>query len=357
MHILIDSNIIIEDFRLSKSHSVQFFKYYKKAGLTCHLSEISLREIESNFRSQLTVKVSSYNSAASRLNGQISAMVDPLDQDFIENEVIAYVEYLKGKLLGLSVHIQPIPDVSHGLILEQSFYKKKPFDNKDNGYKDFLILQTAFSIAKAAKSDVIILTKDTDFGNDEIHPDLQDVNTSGQTLILRNSISSFIDKELSKYIIESSAKLQLITDIFDEDQHRDNYVTAIFDEINVRHVDYLPEFITQNFRLIYPPILLAFHAFPETASVVNVRPITEELIIVEVHVRAYMRHKIIISRKDRRDLELIPNDALAEIEYLGDEVHVNFAYWYELRVIIQSDISGENIIEFEIGELDANMPL
>jgi len=338
MKILIDSNIIISDYTLKKGESILFLRNFEDSGCKCYISKITYEEIIGNFKKHLKSKIENYNTSVNKIERQIRSGLIELDESYFESKLGEYKRLLDLKLGHHNIEIYPIVEVSHEKILKHLFERKHPFDSKDNGYKDYLIFETALELLK--DDILILLSNDNDFGESELHHDLQELNTTGNKVILRKSFEEINNNELKTTISEYNAKLQFITEVFKEDDHQESYINSVIDFLENESLEIFPDLIYDNIDILDTPDLEYVKFFRDTAKVKSVKPISEKIVLVKFDIKAYLKYLFVINSSNNHQLQNLPNDIQISKTHEGYETIIDLGYWYDLEVFVQANMEG-----------------
>jgi hypothetical protein len=334
---------------LQKHDTILFLSNYYKAGYWCYISKITLEEVYSNYRKQLKQKVESFNSSVNSLKRQIKLNHDVLPDEFIQKECDKYRDFLIGRLREYNIKIAPIPSESHETILNHLFEGKHPFDNKDNGYKDYLIFRTILNSIETKKMDAILVSADNDFGIKTLHPDLEHLNSTSKKVILRKNINELNSNELREQINITNAENAFVLDLFKDEKHENLYVESVLENIKNEELEFPTSKIFKAIDTLEPPKLVYVHFDSETGSIKSVNPLNEKTTLVVLSVSAYLYYEIDIKHSNSYQLDTLPNDC--EITKIGqddDYKLLEVGCWNNLNLKVQADRDGNNIEFFEI---------
>ena len=106
---------------------------------------------------------------------------------------------LRQRLLDLGAEFEPIPAVPHEIVMDRIYEQKAPFrkseENKESGYKDFLLWGTVLELARGSfGQEVVLITADGDFRQgSELHPDLA-ADAHGLDISVVRNVKVFTEK-------------------------------------------------------------------------------------------------------------------------------------------------------------------
>jgi len=239
MKIIIDTCILYEDFRLTKTKMRELCEIAKMTGDTVLLPKVVIEETKNKYHEMLIAarnKISKDLSDVKRLTDSIHTTT--FDSGYVEKEFANYLLAFDAQMLKLGIKSIPVPDISHETLMMKAILKKKPFSESGNGYRDALIWESIknFYIDLKSSSDlpiVFITSNPTDFcEKGSIHPDLQselkELDLAIDKVIFMNSIEDFINRfyrdkleilDLKMKFIEGSTetdslKIEIEKDVF-----------------------------------------------------------------------------------------------------------------------------------------------
>ena len=311
MNVVIDSNIIISGYNLRNPAFFAFVKYFPEKNIQVWVSEVTVEEVFKNHLLDLKETVRVMNKAKSDLNKLSTEVVKKLPNEFIEEEHARYKDYFVGKLKDNGIRVLKIPDIDHREIIRYSVTGRKPFDAKDNGYKDFLIWRSCVEMLKSNSRDLVILTKDSDFlDKKELSADLvKDLEENGikpSRVSVHSSFNTFNDEHLKdvykivevKEAFQTYEALDLIQDSVKETVLTDLTVS----ELEKRGFRFRPEF--EDITIRHSELL-------DAPLIDNVEVLNETTINADFRVRVHMSLDFYVYK---HDLYSIPDDEQPGIE-------------------------------------------
>ena len=182
MKIIIDTNIINNDYKLHGKNIVMLSDVASKLGYDVCVPEVVVDEIVSHYRDELAQAYDIYLKGVSKLKkllaGSIKAIIP---EATIDEQLQQFRVQYEAELQAKDIKILPYPNVAHKSIVAKELDKKKPFKDSQKGYRDSLIWETVKSELVPAddlfdECQVQLLTRNTkDFADKNgLHQDLKD---------------------------------------------------------------------------------------------------------------------------------------------------------------------------------------
>jgi len=335
---------------LRKAETTLFFKNYASAGYKCWIPEVCVKEIIVNYRDQLHQKIENFNGAVNKINRQsITIYQEKLSGEALQSEVEKFESHLRGALDLYNVSIKEYPKISHELILNQLFERKFPFDKKDSGYKDFLIFHNCLEIIKETKSDLILVTKDQDFGISDLHSDLKSLINNKYEIKIRDSIKGINDAELKETIQNYILKFEFNQDLFKDDDHVSQYMDAVIDNLKSMNYKVPIEVLLEDFELYKDPIMINISLDESSWDFNQAKPIDENNLLIMFSIYAYLVYSITIFKFEQSQLSDLPHDAqIILTSEKNDTLTFTVSSHHYLYFEVISDINGTDITEVEI---------
>lgn len=338
---------------LKGAEATLFLNNYSTGGNRCFISKVTYLEVLKNFEKQLKIKVGKIEGQLSSIKRQIGSVNIELPQDYVIDEVQKYKIFFEAKLKLHNIVISKLPEVTHFKIIEYTIKEKVPFNHSDEGYKDFLIFHSILENIEKHQKDVVLISNDNDFGENEIHSDLKELNNSKRQIVLRKSLNEINQKELKRNIEIGNAKLKFITELFEDSSHSSEYLNSVIDYINSQfqeikptHLDYYSDIIKDE------PSLDEFNFFENSGTIISIDAINSELIVVKAKFEAYLSYSFIINQSNLYMFRDLPDGF--DMSYDIDEN--NAIVWlsgsFGINAQIQSDKDGSDIknVELKISE-------
>lgn len=352
MNIILDSNIIIQDFRLKGADAILFLNNYNYAvkNSKCFISRVTYLEVLNNFEKQLKQKITKIESQLNSIKRQTDNLPFDFNENYVQTELKNYKEYFNGKLKEFKISIIPLPAVSHQKILNHILNEKPPFNGSDSGYKDFLIFHTILENVIKYNTDVVFISNDNDFGEKNIHSELEELNPSKHKIILRKSLKEINQIELKENIKRGNAQLRFITELFEETAHQSEYLESLVDYMNSKNfLEILPIHLVNYIDLIKDtPDIDMYEFYSESGEIISVNAINKNLVIVDAELDAYLAYSFYVDQKDLHIFRNLPEEV--EFEYYIEENNalVWLGVYLRINATVQSDKSGMDIKKVEL---------
>ena len=195
MHIVLDANILIADFRLKGSKFRILLDSLDKIGNVLCIPEVAFDETVYKFKKHLedaNRKMSNGIADVSHLLGR-ELSVPLLKSEDIEIETKEYREWLEIELGSYHAKILPYPKVKHKNVVARLLANKRPFKENELGYRDYLIWETVLEFSGSCDDNISFVSNNTkDFLDEQgtgLHSHLvEDLDEHG---ILKNRLTYY----------------------------------------------------------------------------------------------------------------------------------------------------------------------
>ncbi|MBL7558995.1 DUF4935 domain-containing protein [Olleya sp. YSTF-M6] len=356
MNIILDSNIIIQDFRLKSSDAILFLNNFSINKTKCFISKVTYFEVLNNFEKQLKQKIVKIESQLNSIKRQTDNPPFDFDENYVDNQLNIYKAYLDNKLKEFKISILPLPMIPHQKILEQILKEKAPFNGSDSGYKDFLIFHSILESITKYNSDVVFISNDNDFGEKDIYPDLEELNQSKSKIILRKSLKEINQNELKENITKSNAQLKFITELFEDENHQSDYLESVVDYINSKFfLEILPIHLEDYMDLIKDkPDLDVYEFYSDSGKINSVDAVNKDLVIVNADLDAFIAYSFYINQKDLHIFRNLPEEIQFEYHIEENNALIWFGAYFRVSTTVQSDKSGLDIKKVELSIKEDN---
>ena len=162
MHVILDTNVIFaEGFGTSV-----LFRFFTSAasslGHEIHVPALVIDEAARKFEEEIAKRQSQTNSALELLETYLRKS---LDMTKVALDTQEEVRDFRVVLEGFN-SVLDYPDTPHKELAKRAIHRKKPFDNKGSGYRDSLIWESVVELASAVEGQVVLLTKDKNFSEE-----------------------------------------------------------------------------------------------------------------------------------------------------------------------------------------------
>ena len=216
MKVILDTNVIFEDFNFRKTNTQILLSEVKEGNLALLIPEIVLDEAVNKYRQRLEKGQKDITSELETL-GELAQQVfkSPIATQQVEQLANEYRARLDQLFKDYGITIIPYPTTDHRFLANKAMHKKKPFNSNEKGYRDNLIWENIKSLISAvdediaSKPEVVFVTHNhTDFmSGDKLHEDLtseltdQDLHTD--TIAVYRSIKECVDAVIKLYTIQA----------------------------------------------------------------------------------------------------------------------------------------------------------
>lgn len=206
MKIVIDTNIIHNDFFLKNAQIISLCETAKICGIQVLVPQIVIDEVVNHYREKIDAANKDLEKAKSSLSFFYpdESVGDYFSSDKAAQLLKDYRDELIKRLEELGITIIPYPKISHEELVKRDLARRKPFQESGKGYRDALIWESVYNnIEKIDNNpDVVFINKNTKdfFEKDKLHPDLiTDIKKKGLSplsLEVHTDISKVIDKHI-----------------------------------------------------------------------------------------------------------------------------------------------------------------
>lgn len=181
MKVILDSNIIISDFRLSSPDSKILLEASKKGDIDLYIPEIVLDEVYNKFEERLKEAKSKLDKETNIIKRLTTAkIIENFSEKDVEKEVEEYKNHIQHLIKDNNVKLLEYPQTSHKDIVKKAIKKLKPFNSGEKGYRDSLIWENVKSLmpimgTSIGNPDVLFITNNKkDFCDNEnnLHEEL-----------------------------------------------------------------------------------------------------------------------------------------------------------------------------------------
>lgn len=200
MNVILDTNIYVNDFKMSTGAFDIFFKYAKAIPFQILLPEIVYDEILTKYRERLLEECSVIEKRKQTLSRLLISPLATISFD-IDEAVNQYKEYLDSIIKTQNIRLLKYPKIEHKLIVQSILKREKPFKDNGEGYRDKLILETLKENFKCPNETIIFISNNTrDFGKEpSFYDEIQTQLVNKTYWHLKNSLQSFIDEYIKPF--------------------------------------------------------------------------------------------------------------------------------------------------------------
>ncbi len=204
MRIVLDTNIICQDFPMSGSPFRVLFDGLPRADHSLHIPKLVIDETTNKYAERLRDcqrRIEGSLDKARRLSG--TEIESPLTDADIDSLVEDYSQMLPSRFAQAGATIMDYPSIPHEEIVKRALNRRKPFSRGDAGYRDALIWENVIDLGARPGQDIgFISANRQDFCDDEgnLHPDLvADMEVRGiqsGRIVLFGSLREFVDEHI-----------------------------------------------------------------------------------------------------------------------------------------------------------------
>lgn len=224
MRILLDTNIIHQDYKLSGQRILKLYEASKRLGYELVIPEVVVDEIVNQYRRDLEATYSTFIKGLSQIR-KLTELKNKFNfetPDYIDDQCSAFQTAYLQRIKELGIIILPYPKVAHKAMVAKDLKRIRPFREDSKGYRDALIWETVKENLIPSKRlfdecQIILLSENTkDFGDGgKLHGDLaaelEDIGFTWEVVELVSDVDAFfkqrIDVEFEE-LTEIQEKLQ-----------------------------------------------------------------------------------------------------------------------------------------------------
>lgn len=206
MKIVLDTNILCQDYFFEKPHFRTLFEGAFAVPLEIHIPEVVCDETVNRYREDLEDALESFDKSSRTLSSlskvEHNAAID------VSAKVVEYKRFLENYLKERGVAVEPYPDIPHKRIVERDLSRKKPFKRNGSGYRDTLIWENVKRVMGWGSERIVFITNNPrDFGEGPIvDTDLQDEIRNADRLKICRSLKYFNDE----FVVPKLEKLEQV---------------------------------------------------------------------------------------------------------------------------------------------------
>ena len=193
MIVILDSNIICQDFHMSGTSFRVFFDGLDAIPARLLVPEVVVDEVVNRYAEDLCESVRNVEKANAVLNRVAGVDIVKTPEIKCAAERSKYRGYLLKKLTDMGGEILAYPQVSHKDVVARDLSRKKPFTREGKGYRDYLIWETIRKQTYSGDKLVAFVSNDVSgFALDSaIDPELKSAVGPGTDLQLYTNLKEF----------------------------------------------------------------------------------------------------------------------------------------------------------------------
>lgn len=182
MKIVLDTNIIYQDYKLNGQRILKLYEASKRLGYELAVPEVVVDEVVNQYRRDLESANSAFVKGITQLR-KLTGLKGkfPFESPvFVDEQCRLFETDYHQRIKELGITIMPYPKVAHKMMVAKDLRRIKPFREDSKGYRDALIWETVKENLIPSKMlfdecQIILLSENTkDFGEDgKLHADLE----------------------------------------------------------------------------------------------------------------------------------------------------------------------------------------
>jgi predicted nucleic acid-binding protein len=175
VRIVLDTNVIQEDFLMRSGRFAVLFDYAKKSESKFSLIQVVLDELVANYRRELQARLAKWVRAKAQIHGMLPETRDVRIEIDVPTAADEYRRYVLTHL-GLATE-DVIPHRNDHLphLISRAIERRRPCTDRGEEIRDALLWESTLDLAAGADSVVALISRNTDqFSADKqsLHPDL-----------------------------------------------------------------------------------------------------------------------------------------------------------------------------------------
>ncbi len=249
MKIVLDTNIIHQDYKLIGHRILKLFEASKSLGYELMIPEVVIDELITQYRREMESVHSSYIKSLSQIR-KLTGTKNKAPYDspqFVDDECAAFETAFLQRIKELGITIMPYPKVTHKKMALKDLNRRKPFREDSKGYRDALIWEAVKEHLIPSKKlfdecQVLFLSENTkDFGeNGKLHSnlieELEELGFTWEVVELVSNVDAFFKDKIDQEFEE----LKVIQDRLQKDNKynrinlKEELEKALYDEYVVK---------------------------------------------------------------------------------------------------------------------------
>ena len=191
MKIVLDTNALHDDYRLSRPALVSIASASERANCAVYVPEVVVAEHVKHFRDARRSAASDLIQAARDVERLFGIGVSIPDVDAARDDAD---EVVRGRLADLGIGVLPTPAATHVEVMIRAVSRKPPFSKDGRGYQDTLVWLSARELAAAGET-VVLVSGDAAFGERDLAPVFAEeiVRAGAGIVLLEKSLSGALD--------------------------------------------------------------------------------------------------------------------------------------------------------------------
>lgn len=203
MDVVLDTNIVRQDFLMNSSHFRVLFDYLEKTNSSVVVPQIVYQELASVYRRELRRFLDQYGKAEASLQRLLVETRFDKPKLTVEDELDKYLAFVKKKLGLTDKKIVPYKDHYLPEVVRRATGRIKPCSDKGEEFRDALLWLTILDIARQRTDKMLafISGNTREFASEEgtLHPCLvEEAEGEGLKILYFRSISDFVKEHATR---------------------------------------------------------------------------------------------------------------------------------------------------------------
>lgn len=354
MKVILDSNIIISDFRLSSPDSKILLEASKKGDIDLYIPEIVLDEVYNKFEERLDEAKSRLDKETNIIKRLTTAkIIENFSEKDIKKEVEEYKNHIQNLIKDNNVKLIDYPQTSHKDIVKKAIKKLKPFNSGEKGYRDSLIWENVKSLmpiigTSIGNPDVLFITnnkKDFCENDNDLHEELiteiENVELDVDSIKIINTLSDFTRNFANLFFTQASSFKQKIEAREIEDfELEDLILDALREELD--HAD-----ISEIESIPYTDTTVRYIEKVDNIEIEDVIKLNSTEYLINLHCNAEMTIDFYVDKYEHYSNDYITYD-------VEDSDHNDYVIWASELINPELKISIIVDNEFNISSIQVD---
>jgi hypothetical protein len=197
MDVLLDSNIYLEDFKMTGNQFTELFTYLRRTGSRILLPHLVLEEVAARYSERLSEASRKARSAHENLWKLTNSDGAQFKEPIVDQEVQALVKRMRLPSKGVRVtEVDDYRAVDFKEVVTRGIHRRRPASERGEELRDVILWLLVLDLAKNSRSGIIFISRDKTFATEDgqnLHPDLlRDISSLKVRLDFYLSIREFV---------------------------------------------------------------------------------------------------------------------------------------------------------------------
>jgi len=197
MDVLLDSNIYLEDLKMTGNQFAELFTYLRRAGSTLLLPHVVREEVTARYSEKLKEAARKARSAHESLWKLANSEGQKFKEPRVDQEVEALLKKMRLPSKGVRVtDVNDYDGVDIKELVTRGIHRRRPASERGEELRDVALWLLALNLAKSSRSGIVFISGDKTFADGEgrgLHPDLlSDVGSLKVRLDFYRDIREFV---------------------------------------------------------------------------------------------------------------------------------------------------------------------